>query len=114
MRVLKAPRSEEVPPGVEEFLRWLGGPAAIRVPGRDRSRARAVTTLLHGNEPSGVRAVHAWLRSGALPAVDALLFVGAVPAALEPPGFALRSLPGAADLNRCFLAPFEGPDAELA
>lgn len=101
-------------PTVEGFLAALGGPTAIRVAGRDRSRTRVVTTLLHGNEPSGVRALHAWLREGARPAVDALLILGNVAAALHPPGFAHRMLPGRRDLNRCFLGPFEDAEGRLA
>jgi gamma-glutamyl:cysteine ligase YbdK (ATP-grasp superfamily) len=114
VRVLAAPLPDELPDSVEAFLAWLGGPALLRLAGRDRSRARAVSTLLHGNEPSGLRAVHAFLRSGAQPAVDTLFFVGAVAAALEPPGFAHRRLPGAADLNRCFLPPHRGAEGEVA
>ncbi|RIL08088.1 MAG: succinylglutamate desuccinylase, partial [Proteobacteria bacterium] len=86
-------------------------PTVLRVAGRDRTRARGVATLLHGNEPSGVRALHAWLASGAPPAVDLVCFVGAVEAALHPPGFAFRMLPGRRDLNRCFAPPFDA-DAE--
>ncbi|HKJ24488.1 MAG TPA: succinylglutamate desuccinylase/aspartoacylase family protein [Myxococcota bacterium] len=102
------------PADVEGFLRALGGPAWIPVAGRDRSRCRVVSTLLHGNEPSGSRAVHAWLRSGAVPAVDTCFFVASVEAALEPPGFAHRVLFGQRDLNRCFLPPFQGREGELA
>ena len=64
-----------------ELLHWLeslGGATAWLVPGRDRSRTRVVTTLLHGNEPSGFVALHDWLRSGPQPAVDSLLIVGNV------------------------------------
>jgi hypothetical protein len=98
----------------ESFLRALGGPSLIQVPGRDRSRLRVVSTLLHGNEPSGIRAIHRWLLAGAEPAVDVLLFVGAVETALEPPGFAHRFLPGKVDLNRCWREPFEGEEGALA
>lgn len=101
-------------PTVEGFLRQLGGPAVLRIAGRDRSRTRVVSTLLHGNEPSGVRALHAWLCEGAEPAVDAVLVIGNVAAALEPPGFAHRMLPGRRDLNRCFLGPFDEAEGELA
>lgn len=103
-----------IAPSVEGFLRDLGGPTAIRVPGRDRSRTRVVVTLLHGNEPSGARALHAWLRGGPSPAVDALLVLGNVAAALEAPGFAHRMLPGRRDLNRCFRGPFGDADGALA
>lgn len=97
-----------------EFLANLGGPALLRVPGRDRTRARAVTTLLHGNEPSGVRALRGWLAASREPATDLVCFVGAPAAALAEPLFSHRMLPGHDDLNRCFLGPFESPQGRLA
>jgi hypothetical protein len=114
LRRLEAPASGDVPETPEAFLRDLGGPALLRVPGRDPSRSRAVATLLHGNEPSGLRALHHWLRRGETPAVDVLVLLGGVEAALAPPGFAHRMLPGRRDLNRCFRAPFEGGEGALA
>ena len=99
---------------VEEFLTYLGGPAEIRVTGRDPSRWRSVVVLMHGNEPSGPIAAWRWLRSGARPAVDISVFVLAVDAAMKPPGFAYRMLPGARDLNRCFCAPFDDQNGRLA
>jgi hypothetical protein len=101
-------RQESVPARVEDFLGLLGGPALITVRGRNDSRTRVVTTLLHGNEPSGLRAVHAWLRTGHVPAVNALIFVAAVRTALAPPGFAYRFLTDHRDLNRCWFPPFDG------
>jgi len=87
----------------------------LRVPGRDRSRTRAVATLIHGNEPSGLRAVHAWLRTGAVPATDVVFWIAALRTALGPPLFARRALPGGRDLNRCFRPPFTGSaEDELA
>jgi hypothetical protein len=114
IRSVEAPQRADIPSNVADFLRQLGGPAWIRVPGRDRSRTRAVATLLHGDEPSGLRAVHGWLRSGVLPAVDSVFFVGEVEAALAPPGFGQRTPPGRADLNRCFLPPYVGDEGALA
>ena len=115
LRVVEPSRGPEPwPRGLDAFLQELGGPAWIRVPGRDASRTRVVSTLLHGNEPSGVRAIHAWLRSGARPAVDTAFFVGPVEAARVPPGFAHRTRFGHRDLNRCFLPPFPGSEGELA
>jgi hypothetical protein len=98
----------------EMWLDRLVGPTLVRVPGRDRTRCRAAVTLLHGNEPSGVRAVHAWLSSDAVPAVDTLVIVAAVAAARGAPGFAHRMVPGARDLNRCFRPPFDGAEGALA
>jgi hypothetical protein len=97
-----------------EFLRMLGQPTWICLDGQDRSRTRAVTTLLHGNEPSGTRALHRFLRGGRRPATDVIALVASVEAALAPPGFAHRMLPGRKDLNRCFAEANTGPDARLA
>ncbi len=113
-RRLEAPRPADIPETADAFLRALGGPALIGIPGRDRTRVRAINTLLHGNEPSGIRAIHAFLRKPEIPAVDLLLIVANTEAALAAPGFAHRALPGRADLNRCFLGPFEGREGELA
>src|SRR5678816_135503 len=83
----------------EEFLRILRRPTWIRVAGRDRTRTRAVTTLLHGNEPSGTRALHRFLKESREPATNVLALVASVGAALEPPVFAHRTRPGRRDLN---------------
>lgn len=96
------------------FLRQLGGPCAIHLEGRDRSRTRAVSTLLHGNEPSGFLATHRWLREARTPAVDTLLVIANVEAALADSGFRYRMLPERRDLNRCFAGPFEDTDGRLA
>jgi len=104
----------DLPEDPADFLRLLGGPPILRLPGRDASRTRVVTTLLHGNEPSGLRAVLRYLRSANRPIPDALFFIAAVEAALEPPGFAHRALPGAIDANRCWRPPFLGAAGRVA
>jgi hypothetical protein len=114
LRRIDRPATRDIPASAADFLAALGGPCAILVPGRDRGRVRAVTTLLHGNEPSGFAAVHRWLRDDAEPAVDTLLVIANVEAALAPPGFDHRMLPGREDLNRCFLGPFTSRDGALA
>jgi Succinylglutamate desuccinylase / Aspartoacylase family len=114
LRQIERPDPAAIPSDPLAFLSELGGPTAIHVPGRDPSRLRVVTTLLHGNEPSGLRAIVAWLRQPSTPAVDALLIVANVAAALAAPGFGHRMLPGRRDLNRCFLGPFDDPDGALA
>jgi len=111
--VLDAPT--DVQSDVLEFLARLRGPTIFRVPGIDRTRARVVAGTLHGNEPSGVRAIHRVLLDRVQPAVDTWMFVGAVAAACAPPGFAHRMLPGHRDLNRCFrLPPFPDEDGRIA
>ncbi len=106
--------SAELDDTVETFLQRLGGPCWIRVRGRDRSRVRALITLLHGNEPSGTRALHRFLRSAGQPATDILALVANVPAALAGPGFSQRMLPGRRDLNRCFAGPPDDDEGRLA
>ena len=110
----EAPKPDDVGKTVEEFLDRLGGPTWLTLPGSDRSRCRAISTLLHGNEPSGIRALFRWIRSGKQPRFDLVCFVGAVEAAQAQPGFAHRSLPGHQDLNRCFRETFSGPQGRVA
>jgi hypothetical protein len=109
------PISEEVAPTYIEFLHALRGPTHIFLPGRDSSRCRAVMTLMHGNEPSGLAATHALLRQGIEPAVDIHIFIASVEAARTEPLFYHRMLPGDRDLNRCFSPPFmDNPQGQLA
>ena len=105
LHLIDRPDPLAVPADAVAWLRELDGPTAIRVPGRDPSRLRIAVTLLHGNEPSGLRAVQAWLRSDAVPATDTLLVLGAIDAALAEPVLTTRQLPGAPDLNRVFAFP---------
>jgi hypothetical protein len=104
----------DIPKDPLAFLESLDGPTAWRVAGRDRSRVRVVTTLLHGNEPSGFLALHGWLCGGRLPAVDAICVIANVEAARLHPAFTHRSVPGRRDLNRCFLGPFEDREGAVA
>jgi hypothetical protein len=109
------PRPEEIAVTAVEFLHALPGPTHIYLPGRDSSRCRVVITLLHGNEPSGLSAVHALLRQGVEPAVDLHFFIPSVEAARATPLFNHRMLPGERDLNRCFKPPFsDNPQSQLA
>ncbi len=104
----------ELPATAEAWLRELEGPTAVRVQGRDASRLRVVSGLLHGNEPSGLRAIFELLKRRLPPATDVLFFVGAVEAARHGQGFEHRMIPGRRDLNRCFRAPFVGTDGSIA
>ena len=114
LQVEDAPAPGDIPVDPLAWLGSLGGAVAWRVPGRDRSRVRVVTTLLHGNEPSGFLAMQEWLRGAPAPAVDVVLVIANVEAAGLHPAFTHRMVPGRPDLNRCFLGPFEGVEGELA
>ncbi|NHN39840.1 succinylglutamate desuccinylase [Pseudomaricurvus alcaniphilus] len=98
----------------DEFLQKLENSTLIRVDGRDRSRTRALATLLHGNEPSGFLALHKWLLQQQTPAVNLVCFIGSVLAAKLAPGFSYRQLPGGRDFNRCFKQPFDGIEGQTA
>lgn len=108
------PKPEDIASTVPAFLVELGGPTIIHLNGLDNTRCRVVVTLLHGNEPSGLKAVHQLLCSGCQPEVTLLLAVVYVDAALAEPLFSHRFLPGQQDMNRLFFPPFEGRQAAVA
>ncbi len=108
------PVPETLPDEVGEFLRQLGGPTLIIVDGQDNSRCRAVATLLHGNEPSGVKALLQWLRSGDRPAVKVICLIASVQAALHESLFRHRQIPGQRDMNRCFAPPYNDHQGHIA
>ena len=102
------PQADQLGATEVEFLAILGQPTCLVIPGADSSRCRFVVTLLHGNEPSGLIAVHRWLTgTRPAPAVDIYCVVMNVEAACTSPPFSWRHLPGTRDLNRCFRAPFD-------
>ena len=111
---IRNPLATHIGDNVEAFLRSLGGPACFFLEGEDNSRTRALVTLLHGNEPSGVMALFRWLKEARRPAVNIVCIVASVAAALEPPLFSHRMLPRARDLNRCFRPPFDDAQGALA
>lgn len=114
IQVFRATELGSLPDSAEAWVQQLGRATFIRVSGRDRSRTRIVATLLHGNEPSGIRAVHAWLRAGVEPATNAAFYIGSVEAALASPAWSHRSLPDARDANRSFAPPFSDAEGERA
>ncbi|GGO86746.1 hypothetical protein GCM10011348_38310 [Marinobacterium nitratireducens] len=107
LNILHNPDAADIARRPQDFLRQLADPTLIVVDGRDNSRCRAVSTLLHGNEPSGLKAVHGWLRRGERPRYRMLFFISSVAAALTEPLFSHRQLPGERDMNRCFRPPFD-------
>lgn len=113
-KFIRNPAANELGTNTEEFLRLLDGPACLFQQGVDDSRTRAVVTLLHGNEPSGVMAVFQWLKSAQQPAVNTVYIIASVEAALTLPLFSHRMLPRARDLNRCFRPPFDDAQGHLA
>jgi hypothetical protein len=88
-----------------QFLMSLTGPTVIDITGTDESKCRVFTTLLHGNEPSGLIAMHRWLTANdelPIPTTNVRLIICSVEAANISPLFSRRYLDGGKDINRCF------------
>lgn len=98
----------------ESLLRRQREAFAFFIPGRDSGRTRAIVTLIHGNEPSGIRAIHRCLVEQVEPECNCLIIVPSVAAAIIEPLYRNRVLPGERDLNRCFLPPYNDLPGQLA
>ena len=85
-----------------EFLRQLSGLCIFDIAGIDTKRTRVVTTLIHGNEPSGFIAIHRWLKQKIKPVVNIRFIICNVEAAQLSPEFSHRYLHFGQDLNRFF------------
>jgi hypothetical protein len=88
----------------EDVLVALAGkPALIRIPAAstaDAPRGRLVACLMHGNEPSGYRAVAELLRRGERFPFDLWVLIGNVRAATQDGWYAHRHLDAQEDFNR--------------
>lgn len=100
--IIKNPTPDFLENNVISFLEKINQPFWIMIEGQDQSRARVISTLLHGNESSGIKALHRLLQTDFKPAVNMYFFVGAVESALIKPYFSQRYLLNGQDLNRCF------------
>lgn len=102
---LKNPSEITLKADFKQFLLSLDVPTIIDVTGKDPKRCRVIVTLLHGNEPSGLMAIHRWLTShGDLPTPETNIrfIICSVEAANATPLLSHRFLEGGIDLNRCF------------
>src|SRR5688500_17023276 len=61
VRLIEHTRGMGVPADEHRFLDELEGPVVIKVAGRRAGPGRVVGGLMHGNEPSGLRAIHRYL-----------------------------------------------------
>jgi hypothetical protein len=84
------------------FLRQLRGLCVFDIQGEDTNRTRVVTTLIHGNEPSGFIALHRWLQKKVKPVVNIRFIICNTEAAQLSPEFSHRYLQEGQDLNRFF------------
>lgn len=106
-----------MPPGlldrpVRGMLRELGTTTWLRLPGTGDEPARAIATLLHGDEPTGLEAIVRVLRRRTRFPFDLHVVIGNVEAALQGSGFGHRYLDGQEDANRVWERPLPS-DASL-
>ncbi len=99
---------------VLHFLSNLGGPSVIHITGRSSAKCRVIVTLLHGNEPSGLKAIYHLLSNQFIPEYDTKIIIASVVASLTEPVFTHRMLPGKTDLNRCFSSKQKDLQSQLA
>ena len=111
---LNNPPVSSIPASVEDFLQQLAVPTLLRLDGVDQGRCRFVVTLLHGNEPSGLKAIHQLLLEGFRPQVTTFVAIVSVSSALAEPLFTHRFLPPLEDMNRLFTSPVAGEQGQLA
>ncbi|WP_206485693.1 succinylglutamate desuccinylase/aspartoacylase family protein [Thalassotalea sp. G2M2-11] len=89
----------------QQFLLSLAVPTVIDIKGKQPDRCRVIITLLHGNEPSGLIAIHRWLTTEfpeGQPETNLRFIIASVEAANASPLLTHRYLDGGMDLNRCF------------
>lgn len=108
------PTAEEWERGLMEWLHQQAGPSWLTWPGRDPSRHRVVVTLLHGNEPSGLKALWQLMADPPSCAVTSHFCIANLKSAQLEGGFVHRYRPGHPDLNRCFGRAGQGEEYELA
>lgn len=102
---LKDPKPLTLKADYQQFLLSLTGVTVIDITGVDTNKCRVITTLLHGNEPSGLIAIHRWLTSEhelSKPSTNLRFIICSVEAASLAPMFTHRYLPEGVDINRCF------------
>jgi len=102
---LKDPQWQELHADNEQFLLSMTGPTVIDITGKDTNRYRVFLTLMQGDEPSGLIAMHRWLTAREdidKPETNIRFIICSVEAAAQRPLFSNRFINGGMDINRCF------------
>ncbi|MCC2616577.1 succinylglutamate desuccinylase/aspartoacylase family protein [Aestuariibacter halophilus] len=97
-----------------DWLEHLPGPCYFDLLGSQPGPWQAMVTLLHGNEPSGLKALHKVLHSNIAVRHTTRVIIASVEAARTEPRYTHRMPPNARDLNRCFDGPIEDAQGQLA
>ncbi|MEA3430143.1 MAG: hypothetical protein U9R08_02630 [Nanoarchaeota archaeon] len=93
-----------------EALFQLEKPSIFKVKGKDSSKAVLISSLIHGNEPSGFRAILKEINSEQQYPIDVYFFIGNVASAKIEPYFSNRLIPGKQNFNRTWV---NNPQTEL-
>lgn len=108
---IESAKNLDLPASPEAWVQALVHPTVIEIPGKGdvekenllkRKEWRIVTTLLHGNEPSGFKAMFKFLNEGWVPKTNMAFIIASVRAARHETLFTHRFMPGEFDLNRRF------------
>tara|TARA_R110000737_G_scaffold1598_18_gene4841 strand:+ start:6037 stop:7113 length:1077 start_codon:yes stop_codon:yes gene_type:complete len=102
---LVAPCNRTLHADYQQFLLSLTGLTVIDINGKNNNEWRVISTLLHGDEPSGLIAIHRWLTSENVlpqPKTNIRIIISSVESATYQHLFCHRYLPDGVDLNRCF------------
>ena len=102
---LQDPSFQELHADYEQFLLSMTGPTVIDITGCNTGSYRVINTLLQGDEPSGLIALHRWLTTrdeNILPQTNLRFVICSIEAASKSPLFTRRFIEGSRDINRCF------------
>lgn len=102
---LKDPQWIDLHADNEQFLLSMTGPTVIDITGKDTSKYRVFVTLMQGDEPSGLIAIHRWLTAREdieQPQTNIRFIICSIEAAAQRPLFSNRFIRGGIDINRCF------------
>lgn len=94
----------DIPETYQQWLYDLNAPTIVDFTCNNTDKWRVVTTLLHGNEPSGFIALHRWIKEECFKdlVVNIRFIIVSIEAAQFEPAFTTRYLSGGKDMNRCF------------
>jgi len=102
---LQDPNWQDLHADYEQFLLSMTGPTVIDITGLDTKKCIVITTLLQGNEPSGLIALHRWLttrETQRLPKTNLRFIICSVEAACIKPLLSQQFIDGSTDINQCF------------
>ncbi|WP_448549394.1 hypothetical protein [Thalassotalea fusca] len=105
LSILTDPNTSVLKADPYQFLLSLTGPTIVDITGKNTNKTCVVITLINGNEPSGLIAIHRWLTEreiGTKPYHNLRFIFCSVEAALLTPLLSNSHLPNQIALTQCF------------